>query len=145
MIDCGPKESDRSERASLLPYTNQRGVLSFLMCIKRPRDRTKNCGMDCILAIIRALRTGSCFPLEGASAHPYSPSSKGRKKRRQRRASSSLDSKREEELRKFPGRMYLNGSSEVASLFTRQGKKGANQDAMIVWEVCFFFFNFCSG
>lgn len=101
--------------------------------------------MDCILNIIRALRIGSCFPLERASTHPYSPSSKGRKKRRQRRASSSLDSKREEELRKIPGRMYLNGSSEVASLFTRQGKKGTNQDAMIVWEVGFFFFNFCSG
>ncbi|XP_030472263.1 probable protein phosphatase 2C 33 [Syzygium oleosum] len=30
--------------------------------------------------------------------------------------------------------MFLNGSSEVASLFTVQGKKGTNQDAMIVWE-----------
>ncbi|KAL0358772.1 UNVERIFIED_CONTAM: putative protein phosphatase 2C 33 [Sesamum angustifolium] len=30
--------------------------------------------------------------------------------------------------------MFLNGSSEIASLFTQQGKKGTNQDAMIVWE-----------
>ncbi|CAN6487319.1 unnamed protein product [Victoria cruziana] len=30
--------------------------------------------------------------------------------------------------------MFLNGSSKVASLFTQQGKKGRNQDAMVVWE-----------
>ncbi|EYU39712.1 hypothetical protein MIMGU_mgv1a008325mg [Erythranthe guttata] len=30
--------------------------------------------------------------------------------------------------------MFLNGSSDVASLFTQQGKKGTNQDAMVVWE-----------
>lgn len=40
----------------------------------------------------------------------------------------------EEELQKTPGRMFLNGASEVACLFTQQGKKGTNQDAMIVWE-----------
>ena len=33
----------------------------------------------------------------------------------------------------------MNGSSEVASLFSKQGKKGINQDAMIVWEVSFSF------
>ncbi|KAG8640781.1 hypothetical protein MANES_01G054104v8 [Manihot esculenta] len=35
----------------------------------------------------------------------------------------------------IPGRLFLNGSSNIASLFTQQGKKGTNQDAMIVWEV----------
>ncbi|KAG8380316.1 hypothetical protein BUALT_Bualt06G0003000 [Buddleja alternifolia] len=30
--------------------------------------------------------------------------------------------------------MFMNGSSDTASLFTQQGKKGTNQDAMIVWE-----------
>ncbi|XP_039139852.1 probable protein phosphatase 2C 66 [Dioscorea cayenensis subsp. rotundata] len=40
----------------------------------------------------------------------------------------------EEELHDTPGRMFLNGASEVACLFTQQGKKGTNQDAMIVWE-----------
>ncbi|KAG0455366.1 hypothetical protein HPP92_024658 [Vanilla planifolia] len=30
--------------------------------------------------------------------------------------------------------MFLNGASSVASIFTQQGKKGTNQDAMIVWE-----------
>lgn len=39
------------------------------------------------------------------------------------------------ELHRIPGRMFGNGSSNMACLFTQQGRKGANQDAMIVWEV----------
>uniref|UniRef100_A0ACD5YQY2 Uncharacterized protein n=1 Tax=Avena sativa TaxID=4498 RepID=A0ACD5YQY2_AVESA len=42
------------------------------------------------------------------------------------------------ELRQIPGRIAGNGACAVASLYTMQGKKGVNQDAMIVWE------NFCS-
>ncbi|XP_037447044.1 probable protein phosphatase 2C 14 [Triticum dicoccoides] len=42
------------------------------------------------------------------------------------------------ELRRIPGRIAGNGACAVASLYTMQGKKGVNQDAMIVWE------NFCS-
>ncbi|KAL4273055.1 hypothetical protein GQ457_13G018560 [Hibiscus cannabinus] len=34
----------------------------------------------------------------------------------------------------IPGRMFLNGASSVACLYTQQGKKGTNQDAMLVWE-----------
>jgi hypothetical protein len=33
------------------------------------------------------------------------------------------------------GRMVMNGASKVACLYTQQGKKGTNQDAMLVWEV----------
>nr|XP_043628699.1 probable protein phosphatase 2C 66 [Erigeron canadensis] len=33
-----------------------------------------------------------------------------------------------------PGRLYSNGCCTTASLHTQQGKKGTNQDAMIVWE-----------
>ncbi|CAL9754609.1 unnamed protein product [Musa acuminata subsp. burmannicoides] len=40
----------------------------------------------------------------------------------------------EDELRRMPGRMFLNDASEVACLYTQQGRKGTNQDAMIVWE-----------
>ncbi|KAK1274424.1 putative protein phosphatase 2C 66 [Acorus gramineus] len=40
----------------------------------------------------------------------------------------------EDELHRVPGRMFVNGSSEVACLFTQQGRKGTNQDAMLVWE-----------
>ncbi|KAJ8528524.1 hypothetical protein K7X08_022216 [Anisodus acutangulus] len=48
--------------------------------------------------------------------------------------SGSARTTSKEELHRIPGRMFLNGSSEVASIFTQQGKKGPNQDAMIVWE-----------
>lgn len=37
-------------------------------------------------------------------------------------------------LHHVPGRLFGNGSSSIASLHTQQGKKGTNQDAMIVWE-----------
>lgn len=56
---------------------------------------------------------------------------------------TSTDAKREEQLKKTPGRMFLNGASSIAALFTQQGKKGTNQDAMIVWEVSVFVVIFC--
>ncbi|XP_055823110.1 probable protein phosphatase 2C 6 isoform X2 [Solanum dulcamara] len=41
-------------------------------------------------------------------------------------------------LHHIPGRILGNGATSRACLHTQQGKKGTNQDAMIVWE------NFCS-
>lgn len=41
----------------------------------------------------------------------------------------------EDDLQRVPGRKFHNGATEVACLFTQQGKKGFNQDAMLVWEV----------
>ncbi|RRT43650.1 hypothetical protein B296_00035826 [Ensete ventricosum] len=38
----------------------------------------------------------------------------------------------EDELDRVPGRMFLNGASEAACLYTQQGRKGTNQDAMIL-------------
>lgn len=35
----------------------------------------------------------------------------------------------------IPGRMFTNDASKIACLYTQQGKKGINQDAMLVWEV----------
>ena len=109
---------------------------------------------------------GSCLSSDGSggggssrssSSAPSSPllspaSKKGRSGggtgRRRRPGGSSLDSE-QQRLHKIPGRMFLNGASSVASLFTQQGKKGTNQDAMIVWEVRFSFlsssFFHCSG
>ncbi|KAI9077938.1 hypothetical protein K1719_040067 [Acacia pycnantha] len=84
---------------------------------------------------------GSCFSAESRSPLPTSPSGISRRKNSRKRLgsrSSSFDHWRDEPLHRIPGRLFLNGSSEVASLFTQQGKKGTNQDAMIVWE------NFCS-
>ncbi|XP_059665602.1 probable protein phosphatase 2C 33 [Cornus florida] len=81
---------------------------------------------------------GSCLSAEGRSPLPSSPAL-GLKKRKSSRKrpgsrSSSFDHRREEQLHRIQGRLFLNGSSEVASLFTQQGRKGTNQDAMIVWE-----------
>lgn len=100
-------------------------------------------GLECILNIIRALRMGSCLSAESRSPMATSPSSPGwgprrRKTSKKKSASrnSSFDYRREDPaLHRIPGRIFLNGSTEVASLFTQQGKKGTNQDAMIVWEV----------
>ncbi|KAF3517843.1 hypothetical protein DY000_02064331 [Brassica cretica] len=43
-----------------------------------------------------------------------------------------------EGVQEVSGRLISNGSSEIACLYTQQGKKGTNQDAMLVFE------NFCS-
>ncbi|CAH2055271.1 unnamed protein product [Thlaspi arvense] len=84
---------------------------------------------------------GSCLSAETRSPRPGSPCSPGfgvrkRKNSKKRPGSrnSSFDYRREDPLHRVPGRMFLNGSSEVACIFTQQGKKGPNQDAMIVWE-----------
>lgn len=83
---------------------------------------------------------GSCISAESRSplsGSPRSPAPGVRKRRNSKRLGSrspSFDYLKEEPLHRIPGRLFLNGSSEVASLFTQQGKKGTNQDAMIVWE-----------
>lgn len=37
----------------------------------------------------------------------------------------------------IPNRIFTNGKSQSSCIFTQQGRKGINQDAMIVWEVSF--------
>ncbi|KAI3470352.1 hypothetical protein Pfo_027015 [Paulownia fortunei] len=94
-------------------------------------------GLECILNIIRALIMGSCFSNESRSPLPSSSMGVRKRKGSKRRLvsrNSSFDYRRDEQLHRTPGRMFLNGSSKIASLFTQQGKKGTNQDAMIVWE-----------
>lgn len=109
-----------------------------------PREESGcSSGVECILNILRALKMGSCFSAESGSPNSNSPSSSFRKrknnsKKRLGSRASSFEYWRNEPLHRIPGRIFLNGSSEVASLFTQQGKKGTNQDAMVVWE------NFCS-
>lgn len=120
-------------------------------------------GLECLLNIVRALGMGSCFSGDGSasmSCAPASPSSSKKRNsfgRRNRRPSSSsstsspsssyatVDSKMEIWLHRVPGRFCLNGSTDVASLFTKQGRKGVNQDAMIVWEVLLLTFAFSSS
>ena len=110
--------------------------------IERGRGCDCAAGLECIFNIIRALRMGSCLSAEGRS--PGSPSTTlGIRKRKNSRKrfgsrSSSFESKKGDQLHKIPGRLFFNGSTEIASLFTQQGKKGTNQDAMIVWEVSLY-------
>ncbi|KAF4400534.1 hypothetical protein G4B88_023327, partial [Cannabis sativa] len=117
-------------------------------------------GLECLLDIVRALGMGSCLSVEGASAgaggllpygsaSPSSPGGRRRDRRKIRRTISSnssssaspsspystIDSHIEKRLHRVPGRICLNGCSDVTSLFTKQGQKGVNQDATIVWEV----------
>ncbi|CAL0308317.1 unnamed protein product [Lupinus luteus] len=89
-------------------------------------------GFECFLNVVRALGMGSCIGGDGGSP-PFLPDSITNNnldggKRRRLKGSSSFDYK------VVPGRMFHNGSSEVASMYSKQGKKGINQDAMLVWE-----------
>ena len=61
---------------------------------------------------------------------------------RWRKKSSGLVPMDEAKLHLISGRMFLNSASKVACLYTQQGKKGINQDAMLVWEVSFSVYNF---
>lgn len=38
-------------------------------------------------------------------------------------------------LPSIPNRIFMNGKSRSSCIFTQQGRKGINQDAMVVWEV----------
>lgn len=40
-------------------------------------------------------------------------------------------------LASIPNRIFTNGKSRASCIFTQQGRKGINQDAMIVWEVSY--------
>ena len=42
-------------------------------------------------------------------------------------------------LPSIPNRIFTNGKSRTSCIFTQQGRKGINQDAMVVWEVSLFF------
>ncbi|KAK9057146.1 hypothetical protein SSX86_024513 [Deinandra increscens subsp. villosa] len=80
---------------------------------------------------------GSCYSSTGATRKAagdeddrWWKSSGGRSTNRKSRGPTA----EERALHQIPGRIFGNGSSSIASLHTQQGKKGTNQDAMIVWE-----------
>lgn len=115
-------------------------------------------GLECFLDIVRALGMGSCLSVTADRTAGYGrvsssvPSSKRRRRVTENSSSTTSPASPaltsiEMWLHRIPGRLFLNGFSDVASLFSKQGKKGVNQDAMIAWEViCFalplqFFWN----
>ncbi|KAL0551745.1 hypothetical protein IC582_010834 [Cucumis melo] len=81
---------------------------------------------------------GSCLSAESRSPIPGSPTSPAKhhrsKNSSKRRNCSRNSSFGDLSLHRIPGRLFTNGFTDMASLFTQQGKKGTNQDAMIVWE-----------
>lgn len=85
---------------------------------------------------------GSCLSSSSSGRRRSIPPGGSNRRRRKssskrRSCSSSFDNTGGEDeplLHRIPGRMFLNGSTDHASLFSQQGKKGPNQDAMIVWE-----------
>ncbi|KAL6841992.1 hypothetical protein ACP4OV_028192 [Aristida adscensionis] len=88
--------------------------------------------LDCLLGVLGAL--GITWAAAPPQRQPRPAPPRGAAP-----AASSADTRRFfAELRGVPGRIAGNGACAVASLYTMQGKKGVNQDAMIVWE------NFCS-
>ncbi|KAL5212891.1 hypothetical protein ABZP36_023738 [Zizania latifolia] len=85
--------------------------------------------LGCLLGVLRAL--GVTWPARQQTQPRLAQSPRG--------PAPEADGRRvAAELRGIPGRIASNGACAVASLYTLQGKKGVNQDAMIVWE------NFCS-
>lgn len=99
-------------------------------------------GLECLISVFRALDMGSCLSSgETRRRRSIPPGGSNRRRRKssskRRSCSSSFDNTGGEDeplLHRIPGRMFLNGSTDHASLFSQQGKKGPNQDAMIVWE-----------
>ncbi|XP_076896046.1 putative protein phosphatase 2C 66 [Bidens hawaiensis] len=84
---------------------------------------------------------GACYSTGGRDKQPggggeYDESDRWWKSKSVRKYAAAVGGGTAEEraLHQIPGRMYGNGSSGIASLYTQQGKKGTNQDAMIVWE-----------
>ena len=85
---------------------------------------------DCLLGLLGAL--GMTWAAARPQRQPRPPLPRGAAGA----GPAPTDSRRfAAELRATPGRIAGNGACAVASLYTLQGKKGVNQDAMIFWEV----------
>ncbi|KAF2298154.1 hypothetical protein GH714_015947 [Hevea brasiliensis] len=85
---------------------------------------------------------GSCYSSmgkrgmdeNGAVEQTTAASGASPKRHRWKKKSVGDDGGDESVLSQIPGRMSMNGASKIACLYTQQGKKGTNQDAMLVWE-----------
>ncbi|KAA8526414.1 hypothetical protein F0562_008383 [Nyssa sinensis] len=73
--------------------------------------------------------TSSCS--SRSNGETISPSCLGRKRIR-KTFSDHVTSL--QHLSSIPNRIFTNGKSRTSCIFTQQGRKGINQDAMIVWE-----------
>lgn len=109
---------------------------------KVKKEKNKSFVVECLLEIIRALRMGSCLSTDGGGSSygccNGSCATSSAKKRDRRNKTSLLavaaEAQTDAHLARIPGRMCMSGSSNIACMFTQQGRKGTNQDAMVVWE-----------
>ncbi|EFJ12321.1 hypothetical protein SELMODRAFT_235030 [Selaginella moellendorffii] len=78
---------------------------------------------------------GSCLSSERGAQQNGAPSRSSRKTlKREAKEVLAVEAKNDQQLACFPGRLCTNGSSNSCCLFSQQGRKGVNQDAMIAWE-----------
>lgn len=50
------------------------------------------------------------------------------------------DAKKNDLILRTSGIVNVDGSKNLASVFSKRGQKGVNQDCFIVWEVCYTMF-----
>lgn len=91
------------------------------------------------MTILRALLMGSCLSADERNSLPNSPISASPKWKQKRSSKNKPEirntTRLEDRSHRIPGRMFTSGATDIASLCAQQGKKGTNQDAMIIWEV----------
>jgi hypothetical protein len=74
---------------------------------------------------------GNCVARSGTAVDAGGDGGEDGKRRRRR-----WKAPREDQLGMVPGRIFSNdGRSRTATVYTQQGRKGINQDAMLVWDV----------
>lgn len=78
---------------------------------------------------------GSCLSASGGASASASASAPSPRYSQLSATATGYDSDLEMRLHRIPRRLFLNGSSQVASLCSKQGRKGINQDTMLLWEV----------
>ncbi|KAF8391386.1 hypothetical protein HHK36_023690 [Tetracentron sinense] len=88
--------------------------------------------------VSRFLQMGSCVSVSRSrrSGEMISSSCFGFGSRRKKRTKKSFSEHVTtlQHLHSLPNRIYSNGKSRTSCIFTQQGRKGINQDAMVVWE-----------
>eukprot|EP01018_Ginkgo_biloba_P011277 Gb_25676 [translate_table: standard] len=89
--------------------------------------------VDCLESSSLALGMGSCLSKYNGLTDS-SPKIKGKPLAQEAIEALATEAKKDEELTHLPGRMCVNGFSDVAFIYSQQGKKGTNRDCMVVWE-----------
>jgi len=79
----------------------------------------------------QAVRAGN---VRGKQMNNGSRRQRKKELRRQALETLSMEAKNDELLATISGRTCSNGASNISCIYTQQGRKGTNQDAMIVWE-----------